>query len=402
MVKIGINGAGGRIGKRLLEFLSQLGLEVVMINDWEPAYEGLSEQSKVERLFEKIAGYDYVTRNKPRVNLRLDGPVIWLGNVALTTKFEREPEAIGWSERGVEIVEECSGAFRSYEKAMRHMYGTVRKVILSAPGDDKIKHACMGVNHNTLSPDDAIISNASCTSKDIAVPLNVLIEELSLKIKGVYFNTVHSATNTQRAPRSIDNILLHTTGASIALKRLLPNIGTVHGRAYRVPTADGSWCDVTVIAESEDYISELDVKRAFVRATANIEFTELYANLLKAKSGISEREVQEKLYVEFLSRLDELEEMYIKRLNVITDPQPGLEAILNSEARKFSANIVLPQVKVTSEFIEEMEGAGEPATGYYLTIINFVAGYDNEAGSAFDQALLTKYIVGLYERGEWS
>jgi len=274
------------------------------------------------------------------------------GNVRVNGKqvevsFEKNPANIDWG--NTLIVLECSGAFRTRETLEQHIHQNVKKVLVSAPCDDSIKHIVMGVNEQKITKYDRIISNASCTTKSIVLPLKVLMD-LGLEDVKVYFATVHAATNTQKAPYSIDNIILHSTGASKSIQKVLPRVVSVHGKAYRVPVADGSWTDMTIIAKSDGYISEQDVKEAIYRASGNT------------------------------------------RLGLVHKEYPGLEDIINKEKRHYTAQVVQPLIKVNSEFLEEGEGAGEEALGYYLLTINMVVGYDNEAGSAYDLVDMASYI----------
>jgi glyceraldehyde 3-phosphate dehydrogenase len=183
---------------------------------------------------------------------------------------------IPWGEVGAEIVVECTGAFTSREKAVLHLRDTVKRVIISAPAKEPDITIVLGVNHHKYDPErHFIISNASCTTNCLAPLVKVLHENFGIK-KG-YMVTVHAYTNDQRvldlphkdlrrARAAAINIIPTTTGAAKAIGEVIPELkGKLDGTARRVPVADGSLVDLTVVVERPP-ASVQEVNEAFKKA----------------------------------------------------------------------------------------------------------------------------------------
>ena len=175
---------------------------------------------------------------------------------------DRDPAKLDWSSEGVEVVIECTGVFRSREKAAAHLGGTVKKVIISAPGKDEDKTIVMGVNESEYDPaTHHVVSNASCTTNCLAPFAKVLHQEFGIK-RGM-MTTVHSYTNDQRvldaphkdlrrARAAAMSIIPTTTGAAKAVALVLPELkGKLNGFALRVPTPNVSVTDLVVELEKE-------------------------------------------------------------------------------------------------------------------------------------------------------
>jgi glyceraldehyde 3-phosphate dehydrogenase len=189
---------------------------------------------------------------------------------------QKDPALIPWGEVGAEIVVECTGAFTSREKAVLHLRDTVKRVIISAPAKEPDITIVLGVNHHKYDPErHFIISNASCTTNCLAPLVKVLHENFGIK-KG-YMVTVHAYTNDQRvldlphkdlrrARAAAINIIPTTTGAAKAIGEVIPDLkGKLDGTARRVPVADGSLVDLTVVVERPP-ASVQEVNEAFKRA----------------------------------------------------------------------------------------------------------------------------------------
>jgi len=189
---------------------------------------------------------------------------------------QKDPALVPWGEVGAEIVVECTGAFTSREKAVLHLRDTVKRVIISAPAKDPDITIVLGVNHHKYDPErHFIISNASCTTNCLAPLVKVLHENFGIK-KG-YMVTVHAYTNDQRvldlphkdlrrARAAAVNIIPTTTGAAKAIGEVIPELkGKLDGTARRVPVADGSLVDLTVVVERPPASVE-EVNEAFKRA----------------------------------------------------------------------------------------------------------------------------------------
>jgi glyceraldehyde 3-phosphate dehydrogenase len=244
-VKIGINGLG-RIGKLVFRLLAdEPDLEVVHIND------------KIDNeLLIHLLRYDTVHgRFSGDIEPITDG-IRFAGREIIMT-HEHHPSHIPWSLSGAEIVVESSGKFKTMPLLQQHIHNGVRRVILTCPADDTLidRTVVLGVNDNQLSPDDKVISNASCTTNCVAMMLKVLHEGFGLR--RAFMNTVHPFTNNQalldgphsdfrRARAAVGNIIPTTTSAITAIPLVMPEMkGRFDGFATRVPVMDGSFVELT-------------------------------------------------------------------------------------------------------------------------------------------------------------
>jgi len=258
MIKVGINGFG-RIGRLALRTaLKRENVQIVAINDLLDV-EYLAYMLKYDSVHGNFDG----TVDIKNGNLIVDGNTIRI-------TAERNPEDLKWNEVNAEYVLECTGIFKSIEQGNLHVKAGAKKVVVSAPSKDAPMFV-MGVNHHELKAEDAIISNASCTTNCLAPIVKVLNDNFGV-VEGL-MTTVHAATATQktvdgpatknwRIGRSaIHNIIPSSTGAAKAVGKVIPEMnGKLTGMSFRIPTMDVSVVDLTVRldkAASYDAIKEV-------------------------------------------------------------------------------------------------------------------------------------------------
>ena len=274
VMKIAINGFG-RIGKNITRhlieagYLSNLGgeLELVAINDL-----GKIESNAHLLKYDSIHG-------SINNEIKTENNEIKIDQSSIKYFSERNPADLPWQELDIDIVFECTGIFTSKEAASGHIEAGAKKVLISAPAQSPDKTIVFGVNHNELSDDDLIISNASCTTNCLA-PLAKIIND-NFIIKSGLVNTVHASTNDQslldvahsdlyRARAASASIIPSKTGAAKAIGLVIPELdGKLNGMATRVPTLNVSMLDFTFETEksfSPDELIEI------IRNAANGEY----------------------------------------------------------------------------------------------------------------------------------
>ncbi len=260
MVKVAINGFG-RIGRQVLRIgLQNKKLNFVAVNDLTDVHT-LAYLFKYDSTHGKFPGKVHTQGH----NLVIDGKKI-------KVLSEKEPEKLPW--KGVDIVIESTGRFRTKELASKHLKAGARKVLISAPakGDDPVKTIVMGVNESSYNKKtDHIVSNASCTTNSLAPVVKVLDDYFGL-VHG-FMTTIHSYTNDQKIldlphkdPRrgraAALNIVPTTTGAAVAVCQVIPKLkGKLDGRAVRVPTPCGSITDF--VCELKNKTSVEKVNKVF-------------------------------------------------------------------------------------------------------------------------------------------
>lgn len=263
-IKVGINGFGriGRITFRII--LERDDMEVVAINDLL-TIDQLAYLLKYDSVHGKLND-EISTRDS---NLVVNGKEIRVTSI-------KNPSDLNWNGVGVEVVAECTGIFTTMEKAELHIKGGAKKVAVSAPSKD-IPMFVMGVNSGLINKSNIIVSNASCTTNCLAPIAKVLNDNYGIK-EGL-MTTVHAATATQmtvdgpaknfRLGRSsLNNIIPSSTGAAIAVGKVIPELnGKLTGMAFRIPTANVSVVDLTVILERNT--SYEDIKSKFKNASEN-------------------------------------------------------------------------------------------------------------------------------------
>jgi glyceraldehyde 3-phosphate dehydrogenase len=262
--KVGINGFG-RIGRNVFKLLmNESAFEVAAIND-------LTDAKTLAHLLK----YDSVmgVYNK---EVKADGDSIIVDGKKVLVSAEKDPAALNWGDKGVELVLESTGVFRSQEKCELHIKAGAKKVLLSVPPKGALDAIIVyGVNHETLKPEHKVVSNASCTTNCLAPVAKVLHENFGIK-RGL-MTTIHAYTNDQkvidmphsdlrRARAAAYSIIPTSTGAAKAVGEVLPELNKkLHGMAMRVPVIDGSVVDL--VAEMSTTVTVEEVNAA-VKAAA--------------------------------------------------------------------------------------------------------------------------------------
>ncbi len=259
-IKIGINGYG-RIGRNVMRAIHEYGrtgeFDVVALNDL-----GDPETNA------HLTRYD-TAHGKFDGNVEVDGGDIVINGDRVKVFAERDPAKLPWGDLGVDVVFECTGLFRTMETAGQHIAGGAKKVILSAPGGAGIEKTIVyGVNHNILTADDQVISNASCTTNCLAPLVQPLHQKIG--VKHGLMTTIHAYTNDQvltdvyhsdlRRARSATMSQIPTkTGAAAAVGLVLPELnGKLDGFSMRVPTINVSAVDLNFVAERDTSIDEIN------------------------------------------------------------------------------------------------------------------------------------------------
>ena len=257
-IKVGINGFG-RIGRLVTRAISEYNIDdvqIVAINspgNLETSAHLLKYDSVHGRFQEQVTtgeGFMMIGDNKVRMT------------------HERNPADINWGELDVDVVMECSGVFRTKERAMPHIEAGAKSILISAPADGVDKTIVYGVNHQELAAADLIVSNASCTTNCLAPVAKVLDEALGI-VRGTV-NTVHAMTGDQaiidarhndprRGRAAAESLVPTSTGAAKAIGEVLPQLaGRLHGTAVRVPTATVSMIDLVFNSGKRTTVEEVN------------------------------------------------------------------------------------------------------------------------------------------------
>lgn len=257
-IKIGINGFG-RIGRLVMrEAFLRNDVEIVAINDL----------MDIEQLV-YLLKYDSV-HGTFKKDITIDGNTMIIDGKRIRVTSEKEPSLLRWDEVGAEIIAECSGVFKTMEKAGAHLKAGAKKVVISSPSED-IPMFVLGVNEEKITTNDLVISNASCTTNCLAPLAKILNDEFGI-VEGL-MTTVHAATASQsvvdgaskkdfRAGRSaLNNIIPASTGAAKAVTKVIPELeGKLTGMALRIPTPNVSVVDLTVkLKKSTTYENLMNV-----------------------------------------------------------------------------------------------------------------------------------------------
>ena len=272
MINIAINGYG-RIGRNILRALYEAGrtdeFRIVAINDLGDA-----------RINAHLTKYD-------TVHGRFNAPVeagenaLYVNGDEICTFAERNPANLPWADLSVDVVLECTGIFRSKSECRAHTDAGAKKVIISAPGKDVDATVVYGVNHDVLTADMTVISNASCTTNCLA-PVARLLND-AIGIESGMMTTIHAYTNDQRlsdvyhtdlyrARAAALNMIPTKTGAAAAVGLVVPELqGRFSGMAVRVPTANVSVVDLNFIAARDTSVEEVNevIAAAAARAPMN-------------------------------------------------------------------------------------------------------------------------------------
>jgi glyceraldehyde 3-phosphate dehydrogenase len=264
-IKVGINGFG-RIGRNVVRAgLDRPNIEFVAAND-------LTDTKTLAHLLK----YDSILGTLPE-EVKADGDSIIVRGKRIRIFAIKDPAELDWSSLGAQIVIESTGKFTDKKDAAKHLRGTVKKVIISAPAKDEDVTIVLGVNDNMYDPaKHNVISNASCTTNCLGPVVKVLHEKFGI-LKGS-MTTIHSYTNDQnvldfphkdlrRARAAALNMIPTTTGAAKAIGLVMPELkGKLDGYAMRVPTPDVSVVDLVVLTSKNTTAEE--VNRALKDAAA--------------------------------------------------------------------------------------------------------------------------------------
>ncbi|MFV0644908.1 MAG: type I glyceraldehyde-3-phosphate dehydrogenase [Sphingomonadaceae bacterium] len=256
--KVAINGFGriGRLVARALLERKDHDLELVSIND-------LSDTASNALLFQ----FDSTHGRYPGTVVAGEGKITVDGKDIIVTA-ERDPAKLPHGELGIDIVMECTGFFQSEEASRPHLAAGAKRVIISAPATGVSKTIVFGVNQDTLTAEDVIISNASCTTNCLAPVAKVLHDAVGIE-RG-FMTTIHSYTNDQRmldqihsdlrrARAGAANMIPTTTGAARAVGLVLPELkGKLDGSSVRVPTPNVSLVDLAFVPGRETSAEELN------------------------------------------------------------------------------------------------------------------------------------------------
>ena len=255
MVKVAINGFG-RIGRNVLRGIVESGrsdIEVVAINDLGPVETNAH-----------LLRYDSVHGRFPH-EVSVDGDTIDAGMGPIRVTAMRNPADLPWSD--VDVAMECTGIFTSKEACAPHLENGSKRVLISAPGKGADKTIVYGVNHETLTAEDVVVSNASCTTNCLAPVAYVLNEAIGIE-RG-FMTTIHSYTGDQptldtmhkdlyRGRAAALSMIPTSTGAAKAVGLVLPELdGKLDGVAIRVPTPNVSVVDLTFTASRDTSVDEI-------------------------------------------------------------------------------------------------------------------------------------------------
>ena len=261
-VKVGINGFG-RIGRLVFRAMCEEPdrFDVAAIND-------LADADMMAHLLK----YDSTQGRFPGKVVAKQGALLVNGKeIAVLT--EKDPARLPWGEKGVYVALESTGVFRDNKTAEKagydsHLDAGAKKVIISAPTKGTAATVVLGVNDDTLTPETLCVSNASCTTNSLAPVVKVIHEKFGV-VKGL-MTTCHGYTSDQRlqdlihkdkrrARAAAINIIPTTTGAAVAVGKVLPELnGKLDGYALRVPVPTGSITDLTIIVEKKTSIEEIN------------------------------------------------------------------------------------------------------------------------------------------------
>jgi glyceraldehyde 3-phosphate dehydrogenase len=255
-IKVGINGFGRIGGMVLRASIDRDDIEIVAINDpfLDPEYMAY------------IIKYDTVHRRFPGT-VEPSAAGLLINGKEVEVHSCMNPEEIPWADAGVSVVAECTGVFKEMDTADRHFKGGAEKVLISAPSST-VPMYVMGVNQDSYTSDQKIVSNASCTTNCLA-PLAKVVHDKWGIVEGL-MTTIHAVTATQKVvdgPSSKDwrggrgacfNIIPSSTGAAKAVGKVIPELnGKLTGMAFRVPTPNVSAVDLTCRLEKPATYEEI-------------------------------------------------------------------------------------------------------------------------------------------------
>ena len=263
-VRVAINGFG-RIGRNVLRAIAENGrkdIQFVAINDLGPV-----ETNAHLFRFDSVHG-------RFNGDVKVSGDTIDVGFGPIKVTAERDPSKLPHKDLGVDIALECTGIFTSKDKASAHLTAGAKRVLVSAPADNADLTVVYGVNHDKLSPEHKVVSNASCTTNCLAPVAKVLNDAIGIE-KG-FMTTIHAYTGDQptldtmhkdlyRARAAALSMIPTSTGAAKAVGLVLPELnGKLDGVSIRVPTPNVSVVDFKFVAKKQTSKEEINeaVKRA--------------------------------------------------------------------------------------------------------------------------------------------
>src|SRR5690242_8065473 len=257
-VRVAINGFG-RIGRNILRAIVEADrsdIEVVAINDLAPVETNAH-----------LLRFDSVHGRFPG-EVKVSGDSIDCGTGKIRVTAIKDPTQLPWKELDVDLALECTGIFTSKEKASAHLKAGARAVLVSAPADGADLTVVYGVNHEKLTKQHVVVSNASCTTNCLAPVVKVLHDAVGIE-KG-FMTTVHSYTNDQpsldqvhkdlyRARAAAISMIPTSTGAAKAVGLVLPELkGKLDGISVRVPTPNVSLVDLKFVSKRPTTVAEVN------------------------------------------------------------------------------------------------------------------------------------------------
>ncbi len=264
-VRVAINGFG-RIGRNILRAIHESGrkdIDVVAINDLGPVETNAH-----------LLRYDSVHGRFPH-EVKVEGDSISVGTEKFKVTAVKDPSLLPWKELGVDITLECTGIFTAKDKASAHLAAGAKRVLISAPGENSDLTVVYGVNHDKLTKDHIIVSNASCTTNCLAPVAQVLNDAVGID-KG-FMTTIHAYTGDQptldtmhkdlyRARAAAMSMIPTSTGAAKAIGLVIPELkGRLDGTSIRVPVPNVSVVDFKFVAKRATSVEEIN---AAIRAAA--------------------------------------------------------------------------------------------------------------------------------------
>ena len=269
-IKVGINGFG-RIGRNVLRTaLGDKSIEIVAVND-------LTDPKTLAHLLK----YDSILGNLHH-NITATADSIKIDDQTVKVFAQKDPAQLDWNSLGAQVVIESTGRFTNAEDAKKHLRGSVKKVIISAPAKGEDITIVLGVNEDKYDPaKHNIISNASCTTNCLAPVAKVLNDNFTI-VKGT-MTTIHSYTNDQvildfphkdlrRARAAALSMIPTSTGAAKAIYLAIPELkGKLDGFAIRVPTPNVSCVDLVVVTEKNTTVEEVNAAMKKASETAPLK-----------------------------------------------------------------------------------------------------------------------------------
>jgi len=274
--RIAINGFG-RIGRNVVRAIFESGrtdIDIVAINDLGPV-----ETNAHLMRFDSVHG-------RFPFDVKVDGDTISVGSESFKVFAERDPKNLPWGDLGIDIVMECTGIFTDRDKAAIHLEAGAKRVLVSAPSSGADKTIVYGVNHDKLTAEDLVVSNASCTTNCLAPVVDVL--HAAFGIERGMMTTIHSYTGDQPTLDTMHKDLYRgraaamsqiptSTGAAKAIGLVIPDLaGKLDGISVRVPTPNVSLVDfkfITKAAVTVDAINQALISAADGRLKNVLAYT---------------------------------------------------------------------------------------------------------------------------------